>query len=306
MQGLDVDDATVDGDLAVATLRVAERLQGPEGIVQGGIATAMLELAARAAAEAFAGLGPGHPAVPHASTVEARLHAPTPVETELVALVLRGEDDTWEVRVTPADDADEADFGNDEVGTDVLVSGVVELAGLVPQPTLDDLVEIALDDPLPEPVPIEAAPVCFVCGVHSHDGLHLFPAWPDGSSQRQHWAPDERVADDAGRFVDPAAMAAVLDCPTVWTCRDHMAAHGFGGALLGGYTVSWFSRAPLDETLRIGARFDDADGRKMHSSAVLVGEDGHVKAAVRAFQVGVASFPGVEMDPLPAWDTVDW
>lgn len=306
MQGLDVDDPTVDGDLAVATLRVSDRLCGPVGIVQGGFAAALVELAARASAEAMAGVEPGDPAVPHATLVEARLHRPTPVEQDLSALVLRGDDDTWEVRIVLAEGAEDADFGDDEVGADVLVSGVVELAGLAPEPTLDDLVDVALTDPPPEPVPFRGAPHCFVCGVDHPDGLHILPAWPDGTSQCQEWTPDERVADDSGRWVDPAAMAAVLDCPTVWACRDHMAAHGFGGALLGGYTVSWFGRVPLGERLRIGARFEEGDGRKMRVGAVLCGEDGQVHAAVRAFQLGVASFPGSDGPPMPAFGEGDW
>ena len=306
MDGLTVDEATVEGDVAVATLRVDALLQGPLGIVQGGIAAASLELAARAAAEAMAGVGPGSPVVPAATMVEARLHKPTPVDVDLTALVVRGQDDTWEVRTVLADHDEEADFGDEEVGADVLVSGVVELAGHGPEPIVDDLVDLALVEPVPRPVPIDTAPVCFVCGIDHPTGLHLSPGWPDGSSVVEEWVPDERVADDGGAFVDPAAMAAVLDCPTVWAARDHMAAHGFGGAVLGGFTVAWFSRVPLGETLRIAAKMEAAEGRKMRLMAVLVGLDGHVHAAASAFQVGVATFPGSNAGPLPPFDAVDW
>lgn len=306
MEGLSVDEATVEGDVAVVTLRADARLQGPLGIVQGGFAAAAIELAARAAAEAMAGVEPGSPAIPAATMVEARLHKPTPVDIDVTALVVRGEDHTWEVRTVLSEHDEDADFGEEEVGADVLVSGVVELAGHGPEPIVDDLVDLALMDPLPTPVPIEAAPVCFVCGVHHPQGLHLYPGWVDGATVVEEWVPDDRVATDEGGFVDPAAMAAVLDCPTVWAGRDHMAAHGFGGALLGGFTVAWFSRVPLGETLRIAAVLESGEGRKMRAMAALVGLDGHVHAAASAFQVGVAAMPGADVEPLPAFGTGDW
>lgn len=307
MDGLSVDEADVDGDVAVATMHATPTLQGPDGILQGGFAAGALELAARAAAEAMAGVEPGSTAIPAATMLEARLHKPTPTGADVTALVVAGEDATFEVRTVLSDIDDHADFGEEEVGADVLVSGVVELAGHGPQPILDDLVELALVDDLPRPVPLELASGCFVCGVHHPDGLHLFPAWVDGSSVVQEWVPDDRVASDEGGFVDPAAVAAVLDCPTVWTARDHMAAHGFGGALLGGFTVAWFSRVPLGETLRIAALLESGEGRKMRAIAALVGMDGYVHAAASSFQIGIETWPGAaDSKPMPAFGVGPW
>lgn len=306
MHGLSVDEADVDGDIAVVTLHADAFLQGPDGILQGGVAAGSLELAARAAAEAMAGVEPGSTAIPVATMVEARLHKPTPTGVDMTALVVAGEDATWEVRTVVSDIDDHADFGEEEVGADVVMSGVVELAGHGPQPTLDDLVDLALVDDLPRPVSVDLATGCFVCGTQHPEGLHLYPAWVDGASVVQEWVPDERVASDAGGFVDPAAVAAVMDCPTVWAGRDHMAVNGFGGALLGGFTVAWFSRVPLGETLRIAARLESADGRKMRATAALVGLDGHVHAAASAFQVGVASWPGADPTPLTVFGDGPW
>lgn len=306
MNGLSVDEADVDGDIAVVTLHAEPFLQGPDGILQGGLATGALELAARAAAEAMAGAAPGSTTVSVATMVEARLHKPTPTGVDMTALVLAGEDDTWEVRTVPSAIDDHADFGEEDVGADVVVSGVVELAGHGPQPMLDELVDLALVGDLPRPVPLDLATGCFVCGTQHPDGLHLFPAWVDGGSVVQEWVPDERVVSDEGGFVDPAAVAAVMDCPTVWAGRDHMAVHGHGGALLGGFTVAWFSRVPLGETLRIAAKFESGDGRKMKATAALVGMDGHVHAAASAIQVGVASWPGSDPTPMTMFGDGPW
>lgn len=306
MQGLTVDEPTLDEGVGVVTLRAAEHLCGPPGVLQGGLTTAGLELAARAVQEATVGVEPGSARVPAATMVEARLHQPTPVDEDLVAMAVPGGDGSWELRTVTAGRADEADWGDDEAGTDVLAAGIVALGGHGEQPDIGDLVDLALVDRVPLPHPVDAAPHCWVCGRANHRGLHLFPGWLDGASVVEEWTPDERAADDAGRFVDPAVLAAVMDCPTVWAARDHMAAHGFGGALLGGYTVGWFSRLPLGEQVRIVAHLDDGDGRKMRARAAVVGLDGHVYAAASAFQVGVAHMPGATADPMPAFDTVDW
>lgn len=307
MKWLHVDEPTVDGDLAVATLHAEDFLVGPAGVLQGGVAAASLELASRAVSEVMGGLGPGDPRVAAPTMITTRLHQPTPVGADVAALVERVDDVTFWVRTVVGDQAETADFGDqDEVGGDVLVSGEVELAGHGPQPTLDDMVALALVDQMPAPVDVPMAPTCWVCGRDHDGGLHLYPGWVDGAHVVEEWTPDERVAGDVGGFVDPAAVAAVLDCPTAFACRDHMAAEGFGGALLGGYTVAWFSRVPLGERLRIAARMDHAEGRKMRATSVLVGADGHVHAAASAFQVGVAAMAGGDAEPLPAYGTGDW
>lgn len=243
-----------------------EHLVGPAGILQGGLASGLLLAAARAA-DRF-----GAPP----TSVDARLHAPTPVDKYLRARAKRTAGAHYDAEVLDGDT--------------VLVSGTVELGGHDPTPRVPDLAALAAV-PLPDAQPeASVAPACWVCGRDNPHGLHLYPAWtPDGSIV-QGWIPSEELAREDG-MLDNLAICAVLDCPTVFCATDAMEEAGFGGALLAGFHVRFFRDAPVMEPLRVVARFDDADGRKLRARSALIDEEGTVYAMASALQIGVAEFP---------------
>ena len=255
----------LDGTVERAAM-AAPHLSGPAGVLQGGIATGALLRAARAVD------GFGAPT----TAVDARLHAPTPVGTPVATRVQSITAATYDVAVV-------AD------GT-TLVSGTVELAGHDPAPRVADLLDLARV-PLPTPVPERLAPDCWVCGVDNDRGLHLYPArLPDGRVV-QGWVPPAELADERG-MLDELAVCAVLDCPTVFASSHHLATLGMRAALLAGFHVRFFARAPVMEPLRIVAQLDSADGRKLSARSALIDEEGTVYAVASAFQFGVEAMPG--------------
>ncbi len=238
-------------------------LHGPTGILQGGIATGVIAEAARLVDPIGAPL----------TSVDVRLFRPTPLGADLAV----------DVRRTGAARYDVTTRDGDEV----LVRGTVELAGHDPAPQVADLVELGRV-PLPTPEPQHRFPDCVVCGPEHPDGLHLHPAWHDEGRISIPWIPDDRLAGDDG-WLHPLAVAAVLDCPTVWASLHHLDAEGFAGALLAGMHVRTFRDAPVGEPLRVVARFDAGDGRKVRARGALVDEDGVVYAASSCFHLGVTS-----------------
>lgn len=298
MEPFEVGAATTKGDGHVVAVRAADHLCGPPGVVQGGLAAALLAGTATAATGATV------------TRVAARLHHPTPTATPLaVTLWPASIDDAadlgvdsssgiWAGAVTPADEQDD--------GEATLVRGHVLVDGRPGDPDdHDDLVAIAMRDPLPRPQAVPAAPDCVVCGARNDRGLHLFPGWFSDGAVVEAWEGDGEVAGPGGMFVRPEVVAAVLDCPTVWATRDHCRANGFGGALLGGFDVTWYSRLPVGESVRIAAVLDHADGRKMSARAAVVGADGLVYAVASALQIGVTTMPGADPDLDPFGDDLD-
>lgn len=304
MDDLQVEHARVETSGGSARIHAADHLCGPPGILQGGLATALL---ARAVAATVGGTP---------IRVRARLHRPTPTGSSVGVVVSRepadhtgagrtdeaatGPATTWSCRVV----ADPAASGLDEER--VLVSGHVATEGRVDDVgEHDDLVSIAGREPLPRPQAVPAAPDCVVCGARNPHGLHLFPGWyPDGAVV-EAWEADDRVAGPGGMFVRPEVIAAVLDCPTVWASRDACRAAGFGGAMLGGFDVTWYSRLPVGEAVRIAAVLDRADGKKLSARAGIVGRDGLLYAVATALQVGVEAMPGADPDLDPFGDDLD-
>jgi hypothetical protein len=272
--GLRLDDeASVSEDgWLVRAFSAAPGLDGPPGILQGGLSVGVALAAARRA-DRF-----GAPT----TFVDARLHAPTPIGRDLQVRV-RPTDETARYRVETRD------------GERMLVSAEVELAGHDPVPHVVDLVELASVD-LPAPRPQEFFAGCWVCGAHPHHehAQRLYPGWHDDRSVVTPWVADEDLGDDRGA-IDPIVVSAVLDCPTVWASWQHVRARGDTGALLGGYHLRFFRDAEVMAALRTVGRCDDVDGRKIRARGALLDEDGIVYATSSAFQVSVAEVP--EVDP---------
>jgi len=269
--GIDVDaEAHVDDDgWSSRRWQASPGLDGPPGILQGGLAAGVTASIARLADRFDAPL----------TGVDARLHAPTPLGTDLTA------------RLRAADGAARYQVETWGAGS-LLVSAEVELAGHDPTPRIADLEELARM-PLPPPEPQWEYPTCFVCGpapTHPH-GLHHYPRWHSDTSVVLPWIADEGFSH--GGVIDPLLVSAVLDCPSVWAAIAHIRGLGHVGALLAGFNLRLFRDAPAMEPLRIAARMDSADGRKIRSRAALLDEEGVLYALASAFHVAVAEVPSL-------------
>lgn len=245
-------------------------LDGPPGILQGGLAAGITAPIARLADRHHAPL----------TSIDARLHAPTPLGASLRARVRAS--------------ADAARYHVETRHGDVqLVSAEVELAGHEPTPQAFDLAELGRSRP-PEPTPQHIYPGCFVCGpepTHPH-GQRLHPRYRDDGAIVQPWVVDPELGDERS-MIDPLMISAVLDCPTVWASIGHIQALGHEGALLAGYRLQLFRDAPVMEPLRLVARMDAGDGRKIQARGALVDEEGVIYAVASAFHVSVSQLPGL-------------
>lgn len=263
---LGADARATDGWLG-RELLVPAGLDGPPGILQGGLAAGVLASIARTADAYHAPL----------TAIEARLHAPTPLG-RAVSTRLRAAQGLARTEVEVRD------------GDRLLVSGTVELAGHEPAPLGLDLAELATVA-LPEPTPQHEYPTCIVCGpnpVHPA-GQHLHPRYGPANSIVQPWVAAEELGD--GGIVDPLVVAAVLDCPTVWAAIGPLREAGYLGALLAGFRIVHHRDVPLEEPVRIVARLDAVDGRKVHARSAVLDEDGTVYAVATALHVAVTDMP---------------
>jgi hypothetical protein len=132
-------------------------------------------------------------------------------------------------------------------------------------------------------------PTCFVCGPDraEGDGLRIFPGALEKSGRAYYaapWIPDASLADENGKVRDEIVWAA-LDCPT-----------GFaGGFASAGTLVTGRLGARLIAPVRVGEKCVllswalGVEGRKHLSEAVLLGEDGTLRAESRATWVKLSS-----------------
>lgn len=257
-------DATIQDGWLVRDLFAPSGLDGPPGVLQGGLAVGVTMAVARLA-DRF-----GAPT----TSVDARLHAPTPLDRTLQAAV-RPSADTARYEVETRD------------GDTLLVRAEVELAGHDVTARVFDLVELG-KVPLPDPEPQFRFPGCWVCGpepTHPH-GQRIHPRRHRPGEVTQPWVAEEHLGDASG-VIDPIVLAAVLDCPTVWAAIEHVDAMGLAGPLLGGFHLRFFRDAPVMDALRIVARLDDVDGRKIRARSAVVDEDGVTYVMAAAFQIAV-------------------
>jgi hypothetical protein len=262
-------DATVSADgWLVRELYAAPGLDGPPGILQGGFSAGICVPIARAADPHGAPL----------TSLDARLHAPTPMGRTLQA------------RVRAADAAGRYEVETRD-GDTLLVRAEVELAGHEPAARAFDLLELA-GVPAPPPTPQHAFPTCWVCGPEpTHPlGQRLHPRYHGDDAIAIPWVADDALADRRG-MIEPLVVSAVLDCPTVWASMGHVRSLGHRGALLAGYHLTMFRDAPTMEVLRTVARFDGADGRKIRARGALVDDEGVTYAVSSALHISVAEVP---------------
>lgn len=265
---LDADASISDDGWLVRELVTPPGLDGPDGILQGGFAAGVCIDIARAADRHGAPL----------TALDARLHAPTPLGRRLQA------------RVRAADLAAHYEVETRD-GDQLLVSAHVELAGHEPASRAFDLLELATV-PVPPATRSHAFPSCWVCGSEPSHPLaqHLYPRHVATGAVSIPWVADEQLGDDR-LVIDPLVVSAVLDCPTVWASIDHIQSLGHVGALLAGYHLRIMRDAPVMEPLRVVARADDLDGRKIRARGALVDEDGVTYAVSSAFHLSVPEVP---------------
>lgn len=261
-------DATVVDGWLVREFHAPHGLDGPPGVLQGGLAAGVTASIARAADRFGAPL----------TSVDARLHAPTPLGRTLQAR-LRADDAPAHYLVELRD------------GDQLLVSARVELAGYDATPQAYDLVELASVE-LPDPRPQYDYPGCWVCGAEpSHPHAQRLHPRPYGRDQQVvPWVADEVLGDRRG-MIDPLVVSAVLDCPTAWVAMPDVRDAGYSAALLGGFQLRVFRDAPVLELLRTVARLDEVDGRKLRARGALVDEDGVTYAIASAVQVAAKELP---------------
>lgn len=266
------DALTTEDGWLVRDLRAAPGLDGPPGVLQGGFATGLAIAVARLVDRYGAPV----------TSLDARLHAPTSLDREL------------QVRARPAGAAARHHVQTLDDGT-LLVDAEVELAGHDPAPQVFDLAEYARV-PLPEPAPRELLATCWVCGHRPAHRLaqRMLPRWHDRDTVVCPWIADDGLAATgrgAEDTIDPVVVAAMLACPTAWASFGHVEARGDAVGLLAGYHLRFFRDAPLMEPLRVVARCDDVDGRRLHTRGALVDDDGIVYATTSALYVSVPRLP---------------
>ncbi|MTV24038.1 hypothetical protein FTX61_01170 [Nitriliruptoraceae bacterium ZYF776] len=264
---LGADPQVGDGWL-VRDARAPEGLDGPHGVLQGGFAASFGLLGARAVDRFGAPL----------TRIVARLHAPTPLGRDLHLDVRDAEEGaaTYETRLRD--------------GETLLVTSTVELAGHEPTPRIGDLLALA-SVPLPDRDAQPEFPGCWVCGADPQHPLaqRCWPGW-HGDAIVNPWIPDDELADADGR-VDEVVVAAMLDCPGVWSAMPQLRAAGYAGCLLAGFELRLFQAVPALEPLRLVARTDAVDGRKVRVRSAVVDEDGITYAAASALHIAVHDVP---------------
>jgi len=245
-------------------------LDGPPGVLQGGLAAGLAVELARTVHHDGAQL--------HALT--SRLEAPTWLGVPFVG------------RVRPTTTADWYEVETWQDGRR-LVTSTVQLTGRGPLQALPDLVALA-DGPPPPPSPDPMFPSCFVCGEEATHPLALraLPAYVAPDRLSVPWIPDERLGE--GGHVADLVVAAALDCPSTWATIAAARETGYAAVLLGRLHLQVAEGVELLDPVRVTARLDAVDGRKMRARSAVVDTDGRVLAALDAIHLAVRALPDSE------------
>ena len=259
-----------DGPGVWRALSAPAGLDGPPGVLQGGLATGLAIDLAR-------DLDP-HGAPLHA--LSARLAAPTMLGVPFAA------------RVAPGDVAGWYEVETWQQGRR-LVTATVELTGADPLMGLADLVTLA-EGPSPDPDPDPLYPSCFVCGLGNPHPLALRtpPAFVAPDRLSVPWVPDERLADPSrGDRVASLVVAAALDCPAAWSTVPHARGDGYAAVLLGSMRMQVAADVELLDPVRVTALMDGADGRKLRGRSAVVDSDGRPLAVFDGLNIAVEALP---------------
>lgn len=254
----------IEGDWHVRRLSIPDDLDGPSGILQGGLAAGLVVPLAQAA--------DANHAPPTA--FQSRLHAPTPLGAQVDAWVRRSDGvSTYVVEVRHGDR--------------LLISGTVELAGAEISHHVHDLAELARVV-LPPAQAQEQFTSCWICGHVSASprSLRLFPSWIDDATVGVDWLPPDDYVNGS-ETLDPLLQAAVLDCPTTWACARPVLENGWRVPMLGSFDVSFLRPPRARQLLRVVARCDASERRKFFARGALVDDDGVIYAVANATQIAL-------------------
>jgi hypothetical protein len=258
-------------------LAIPPDLDGPPGVLQGGLVAGVL-LALAGAIDPFG--APLH-------HLEVRLEAPTPLGAVVHARATPLAPGLHEVELFAA--------GRRTARAEV------DLTGADPLSAASDLRALAAA-PLPRPEPSLLYPGCFACGpAAAHPAaLHAYPGWVADDAVLLGWVPDPILADpDRPDRIDAAAVAAVLDCASAWVTMRPVTARGDAAVLLGTLRLRLAgSVEPLDP-VRVAARLDLLDGRRARARSAVVDTDGRVLALVDAVHVTVRALPDLAPHGAP-------
>lgn len=269
--GAPVPDA--DGAARWFAVDVPEGLDGPPGVLQGGLVAGLtVELARRV--DPFG--APLH-------ALSARLDAPTLLGVPVAARVAPGAATGWyDVEVWQAGRR--------------LVRATVELTGADPLGGVADLVALAaVPPPAPTVDPLYAT--CFACGMGATHPLALRtpPAFLAADRLSVPWVPDERLADpDDERHVAIPVVAAALDCPASWATVASARALGRRAVLLGSLRLQAAGGVEVLDPVRVTALLDAVDGRKLRARSAVVDTDGRPLAVLEGLYLAVDALPRID------------
>lgn len=131
---------------------------------------------------------------------------------------------------------------------------------------------------------------CFVCGPERSDGLHVSPGPIDAERDvgAAPFEPDGSVAAEG--LVRPEIVWAVLDCPSYVPSMWSGVRTGKGPvSLLGRFTAQRHREVGADERLAVVGWPLGGEGRKRHTAAALIDEDGEIAARAIATWIAVRS-----------------
>ena len=249
-------------------VQVPDDLDGPPGVLQGGLVAA-LHLALAREVDPFG--APLH-------RLEVRLEAPTPLGGTIHARARPLGTGVHEIELSAAGRR--------------LTRGTVDLTGADPL-SAPDLVALA-GGPLPRPAPSRRYPTCVACGpAATHPAaFRAHPGWVTDEAVLLGWIPDPRLADpDRPEQVDASAVAAVLDCASAWAAFRPAVASGAAAVLLGTLRLRLGAAVEPLDPVRVAARLDALEGRRARARSAVVDTDGRVLALVDAVHVTVAALP---------------
>jgi len=252
-----------------SSLHAPQGLDGPPGVLQGGLAAGLAVELAR--------MVDRHGAPLHALT--SRLEAPTRLEAPFLG------------RVRPLPTAGWYEVETWQDGRR-LVASTVELTGQDPLLAAADLVALA-DGPPPPATPDPVYPSCFVCGEGASHPLALraLPAYVGPDRLSVPWVPDERLG--SGPHVADVVVAAALDCPSAWATIGAARDAGYRAVLLGSLRIQVAGDVEVLDPVRVTARMDAQDGRKLRARSAVVDTDGRVLAMLDGLHLAVHALPDV-------------